>query len=387
MPKKTVKKKKIKILMFSAGMISGAFRMMMDISENINQENYEIFVSYKPEYADWGKYEIDSIINARAKLIPLRGKKLFDVRGFFDLWKTIQKEQIDILHCWDVLGVPGRIIGRLAGSKIVEEFANPPPAINTEISLKHYLVNKITSLLVHGYVACSNEIMKKYLKKKPVFFKNKIQSVVCNCIKIPDLDITAENISRIRAEYNLPDKELIITNIGYFNEQKAQRDLLHAFRKVVDQREDVQLVIVGWGRLEDKLKKQVRDLRLQNKVLFTGKLPRPKVFEILSITDLFVLSSHWEGFGIVLAEAMAAGKPVISTDTDGGREVVEDGISGIIVPPKQPQALSRAVLQLLENPELMEKMGERGLKRVKKYFNCEQYTKGYEEFYGSVLEL
>jgi hypothetical protein len=110
---------KIKILMFSAGMITGAFRMMMDIIENIDRNRFQVFVAYKPGYAEWGKYETDLIIKAGAKVTPLRGKWLFNLRGFIDLWNILQKEKIDILHSWDVLGVPARIIGKVAGVKIV----------------------------------------------------------------------------------------------------------------------------------------------------------------------------------------------------------------------------------------------------------------------------
>jgi glycosyltransferase involved in cell wall biosynthesis len=382
-----LKKKKINILMFSAGMISGAFRRMMDIIERIDHTKFQMFVAYKPDYAEWGKNEIDLIIKSNAKIIPLRGKLLFDARGFIDLWKTLHKEKIDILHCWDVLGVPARIIGRLSGVKIVEEFANPPPIIFSGISLKHYLINKVTSIFVHGFIACSNEVMKRYQEKKPVLLKNKLQSVIYNCVNVPDLDMTGENISSIRGRYNLRNKEFVLTNIGYFNVQKAQADLLHAFKKVVDKRSDVRLIIIGWGRLENELKQLAKHLELNNKVIFTGKLTRPGVFEILSITDLFVLSSHWEGFGIVLTEAMAVGKPVVSTDTDGSREVVEDGKTGILVPIKKPQIMAETILNLLRSPESMAKMGKQGLKRVTQYFNCEQFIKGYEQFYRDIFYL
>jgi hypothetical protein len=156
MQKGSMNNNKIKILMFSAGMITGAFRMMMDIIENIDRNRFQVFVTYKPGYAEWGEYETDLIIKAGAKMVHLRGKRLFDLRGFMDLWNILRKEKIDILHSWDVLGVPARIIGKLSGVTIVEEFANPPPALISEISLKHYLINKVTSVLVDGFVACSN---------------------------------------------------------------------------------------------------------------------------------------------------------------------------------------------------------------------------------------
>lgn len=385
MQKKLETNCKINVLMLSAGAISGSFRMMIDIIENANKQDFAMHVAYKPECAEWGDDELNLLIDSGAKIVPLRGRRLFDPKGFIDLRRSLHKEQIDILHSWDVLGVPARIIGRLCGVKVVEELLNPPPRMISQISFKHYVINKLTSVLVHGYVACSHGIMQKYQEQKPVCLRGKRLSVVPNCVDVPDLDMSGENISRLKGKYNLGNQELVLTNIGYFNEQKAQTDLLYAFREVVSQRPDVRLIVVGWGRLESELKQLARHLQLQGRIIFTGKLDRPNVFEILSITDLFVLSSHWEGFGIVLTEAMAVGKPVISTDTDGSREIVVDGKTGIIVPVKNQQSLAEAILSLLAKPDLMVQMGEEGSKRVAQYFNCKKFIRGYENFYNAVF--
>jgi len=373
--------------MFSAGVITGAFRVMLDILTYIDKTKFEIIVAYKPEYAQWDRYEKDAVKTLGIKLVRLRGKALFDPRGFIDLWKILHQEKIDILHSWDVLGVPARIIGKFAKVKIVEIIQNPPSKPISQISIKHYLINKATSVLVDGFIACSHEIMSRYHEKKAIYLKGRHLAVVHNCVEVPNFEISAKKIVQIRKEYDLRDGELILTNIGYFNGQKAQIDLLQAFKQVVVRRSDVRLFIIGWGPLEKKLMHLTKQLTLQDKVIFTGRLNRQQVFEVLSITDLFVLSSHWEGFGIVLAEAMALGKPVISTDTDGGREVVQNGRTGMIVPTEDPLSLGEGILRLLDNPNLMLQMGEEGLKRVKKLFNCQQFAEGYERFYETVLSV
>ena len=131
--------------------------------------------------------------------------------------------------------------------------------------------------------------------------------------------------------------------------------------------------------------KMTEDLELKDNVIFTGKLIRPQIFEILYIADLFVLSSHWEGLAIVIAEAMALGKPVVSTNTCGSDEIIDNGKTGIIVPVNRPEIMADVILDLLNKPDLMKSMGKLGIETVKKYFNCERYIEGYEQFYLNVF--
>ncbi len=371
--------------MFSAGMISGVFQRMLDIIENINKNTFQVFVAYKPEYCEWGSNEFHLIRQSGAFLTPIRGSLLFDPRGFWDLWMIIRKMKIDILHSWDVLGVPARFIASITGIKIVEHWGNPPPAIFSEISLKHYIINKLSSPLVDGFIACSNGVMDQFRKEKPVCLRNKIRTVVHNCIKIPDTDKYESKKLHIFHKYGINPENTVLTNIGYFNDQKAQTDLIYAFQQLDSERDNITLIIVGWGRLEKKLKELAASLDLSKKIIFTGKCSRSQVFEVLSITDIFLLSSHWEGFGIVLIEAMAFAKPVISTDTHGAREVIENGKTGILVPIGKPDQMAESVIKLLDQPEQMKKMGQKGFERLIRYFTCEQFIKKYEIFYRKVL--
>lgn len=378
--------KKIKIMMLSAGALSGAFRMMLDIISYIDKRSFTIYICYKPEFAEWQNYEIDLIRSTGCEVVSLRGKWLFDIRGFLDLWRFLKKEKIDILHSWDVLGVPARIICKLSGAKILEEWANPPPVLFKEISLKHYLINKITSPLVDAYVACSHGVMDKYKSKRPVIMRNKLLSVVYNSVDVSRFQAPGGREGIIKKKYGISDNAVILTSIGHFNEQKAQSDLLEAYRTVSDKRKDAVLILAGWGPLQQKLENLAHQLGIMQNVIFTGKLSQEQVIEVLAITDLFVLSSHWEGFGLVLAEAMAASIAVVSTNTDGACEVVEDGKTGMLVPIGNPQMIAEAALGLLENPETMDKMGQAGFERVSRLFNTDRFIKGYETAYQSLLK-
>ncbi len=100
--------------------------------------------------------------------------------------------------------------------------------------------------------------------------------------------------------------------------------------------------------------------------------------------DIFILPSILEGFGIVLLEAMAAGIPVVASDVDGIREVVIQGESGILIPPKNPDAIASAVIQLIENPQLVKNLVENGLKRAR-LFDVQDHIMKLESLYSNLL--
>ena len=376
--------KKTNLLILAAAPISGAFQMIQDIVTHIDKQKFNMFIAHKPDYVNWEE-EARNVSDAGALLVPLRGARLFDIRGFWDLITIINKRKVDILHCWDVMGVPARIIGKLMGMKVIDEWANPPPIFPSDISPKYYYLNYYTSFLVDGYISCSKEILDRYMEQRPVVLTGRKRSAIYNCLELETISVKKNDHKSIRSCFGISERDIVLANIGYFNKQKAQWDLLHAFADIRREHEHVRLIIVGWGKLEKYLKDVAESLGLSKQVVFTGKRMRKEVFEILSITDLFVLSSHWEGFGIVLTEAMAAGKPVVATNTDGAREVVEDGKTGILTPIGHPKLLAETISALLNQPERMADMGRRGRERVRRLFDCQRFIRGYEAFYQSVL--
>jgi len=174
--------------------------------------------------------------------------------------------------------------------------------------------------------------------------------------------------------------------VGYFNEQKGHKYLLEAMKIILDEIPQVKLVLVGWGVLENKLRMKAKELEIDENIIFAGKCRRDAVFEILSITDIFVLSSLWEGFGLVLGEAMAMAKPVVCTETDGSKLVVQHNETGLIVPPKSPHDLADAVTYLVRSPERRQRMGLLGKKRISTLFPPDKFICQHEAFYKKVLE-
>jgi glycosyltransferase involved in cell wall biosynthesis len=154
----------------------------------------------------------------------------------------------------------------------------------------------------------------------------------------------------------------VITTVGRLVDLKDHPTLIRAFALLRERRPAI-LQIVGVGPNEDRLRALAQELGVADDVHLLGWRDDP--YSVLQDSDLFVLSSTTEGFGIVIVEALACGLPVVSTDCKGGpREILEDGESGLLVPVGDHQSMARAILQLLEDRNLYRQMSERATKRA-----------------------
>ena len=129
-------------------------------------------------------------------------------------------------------------------------------------------------------------------------------------------------------------------------------------------------MIAGQGELRESLERQIKDHHLEKHVLLAGF--RPDVLSVHKAFDIFVMSSVTEGLGTSLLDAMAAGKPIVATNTGGIPEVVVDGETGLLVPPRDHEAMADAIVRLMKEPDLRARMAAAGLARVRKHFSAER---------------
>jgi len=157
---------------------------------------------------------------------------------------------------------------------------------------------------------------------------------------------------------------------------------LLAMRIILAKFPNVKLEIVGDGSLFRELNELSKKLEISNSVKFFGKFA--DVIPFYKRMSVFVLPSLYEGFGIVLLEAMAAGVPVVATNVNGINEVVVDGESGILVPPKNPEAIADAVINIIENDKLTERLVMEGYKRAE-LFDIKDHVMKLHNFYKNLL--
>jgi glycosyltransferase involved in cell wall biosynthesis len=168
----------------------------------------------------------------------------------------------------------------------------------------------------------------------------------------------------------LPHHAPIVGNVAALVAHKGQRHLIEAARLVLPQVPDARFVIAGEGELRPALERQIKDHHLEKHVLLAGF--RPDVLSLHKAFDIFVMSSVTEGLGTSLLDAMAAGKPVVATMAGGIPEVVIDGETGFLVPPRDHDAMAGAIVKLLKDDALRHRMGEAGRARVRTIFSAER---------------
>jgi glycosyltransferase involved in cell wall biosynthesis len=202
---------------------------------------------------------------------------------------------------------------------------------------------------------------------------------------------------RVRVIYNGIDADAIAaappahipvpagsTTVGFVARMEIRKgvfDLLDAWPAVLAEQPGLHLVLAGRGPLGDEVGRRAQ---LLDNTHFIGY--RSDVAAVLKAVDFLAMPSHWEGFGLVAAEAMAAGKPVIAANTSSLPELIDDGVEGILVPPRDPHALANAILRLARDPALRSAMGRLGRERVHRQFGVARMVDDYQAVLQTTAE-
>jgi len=386
-------KRKIKVLALINSLApAGAERLLLQIAEHIDKDKFDFVVCYLEKE----KSLLDEFKKLRIKTIGLEINHKLDMRVIRRLYKTLKNEKPDILHTHlPYAGIIGRIIGRLAKVPVIISTQH-----NVASSFKKILLlfEKLTFPLANVITCVSEGVEQSFFDQSNVFSMEVLRNnykhfTIYNGVDVEKIEKIVERTDFItkRKEFDLNENDKVITIVARLIKWKGHLDLISAFSKVAEYFSSAKLLIVGWGDLEPELRKKTEELNLENKVIFLGK--RNDVYEILKISDIFVLPYNYiglfkgEGVGIAILEAMACKKPVITTISPGIERAIINGKTGILVPQGDPKALSEAIINLLEDPDKLKKIGEEGFGLVKNKFSVQNKTKEYEKVYEYLFKL
>jgi glycosyltransferase involved in cell wall biosynthesis len=219
--------------------------------------------------------------------------------------------------------------------------------------------------------ACSDYLLRDAISRVPEI-KNKSR-VIYNGLDLEEFN----NQDRYR------HNRAYIFSLGRLSPEKGFDILLISFKDIIDKGYDVDLIICGEGPFEDDLMRFRDILHLKDRFIFFGPANRKQTVELFNGCEFFVLPSRLEPMGIVNLEAMAAGKAIVAADSGGVPEIVKDGYNGILVKPKDAQSLSAAMIKLLDNKELRDRLARNGREFVKQ-FDWKKISDMYLDTYRSL---
>lgn len=190
---------------------------------------------------------------------------------------------------------------------------------------------------------------------------------------------------RVRSELGYRPDDIVIGKIARLFHLKGHNDVIKAARQVVAQHPRVRFLFVGDGVLQEALKSQIHAAGLDEFFRFTGLVPPQRIPELLAAMDIVVHASLREGLARVLPQALISGKPVVSYDIDGAREVVLPRMTGYLVPPLDVPQMTQALIELAADPSLRERLGTEGRRRFTDVFRHERMTAQIRALYERVL--
>ncbi|MHA1676313.1 MAG: glycosyltransferase family 4 protein [Candidatus Njordarchaeales archaeon] len=256
---------------------------------------------------------------------------------------------------------------------------------------------------VHGVIAerdfLTNALQRTYLYSIASWIFRNSTLVICltksDANNIIRVGCPPEKIrilpSAVDTELFKPDpsmeKEDLIVWTGRFVPEKGLEYLVKAAKMVTDRNNKVKFLLIGGGPLKPKLLGLIRDLHVESKVFLIGPLKREEVAKYLAKASIFVFPSIREGMPKSVLEAMSAGKPVVASDIPGIREIIKDGVNGILVPPKNPRKLAEAILTLLEDGSLRKKLSRNARKTVLDKFAWDKILIKLQSIYKETIKI
>lgn len=357
----------------------GAERIVVNYATKFNSDNFNVQICALKS----GGFFENILKQYRTTYVVLNKSKYIDFFALYKLIKFIRKESIDIIH---MHGFPanyyGTISGIICGIKVLIRTEHNIEIRKGFLNITRSILRDFFGIFQKNIIAVSNNVKISHEKNK--IFSKKKHIVLYN--GVPEHKISEyPTISSYREEFGIKNyHHVTIGIIGSLTIQKGHEVFFEALDIIRCNGYNFKAVIVGDGPRRNELSLIVKNLGLNNFVCFTGV--RQDVGNIINCLDILCLSSHWEGFPMVILEAMAAKKPVISTNVGGVNEALLHKKTGLLVLENAPDQISEAIIYLINNPDIRERMGHQGYLHYKKNFTLKQQLDRTEDLYCNLLK-
>ncbi len=303
------------------------------------------------------------------------------------LRRLIAEQRIDLVHAHWIL--PNGFVAARASAAAGIPYAATLHGSDVFMAERNGLFRALARRALRGaahVTSCSGQLRDRLLEIGGQEHAEKVLLVANGT----DVEPPPANASEeLRRRFDLSGR--LVVAVGRLVYKKGFRYLLQAAPQILAAHPTARIVIGGGGDIEAELRAQAMALGLGDRLIFTGGLSHPEVLALIAAAELFVMPSirdpkgNVDGLPIVVLEAMACGRPVVASDVSGMPLAIEDGVSGLLVAEREPEALARAVNQVLADSELAQRIGEAARQRVADELNWDAVAETHHRLYAAAV--
>lgn len=363
--------------------IGGLEKMVVDTAMVLNKQIFDSYI-----YCTCKEKDLEFFHKLFQKNLPEvqygRSDRTLNWQAVKDLKNYIKEKEIDIVHshAFEAYSV-ARIAAKLAKKKSVTTLHNTHQwhfTNNLKDKAKR-TVSKLSAKFATDLMIADSIRIKNHYISILGYPEEKIE-VLLNPVDTDYFHIRNVNSKQIRTELDIPGNAIVLANIAKLSTQKNQTFLIDCIAEIKENNQNIYLLIAGDGPNEQELKNRINEKQVQDRVKLLG--PRSDIRELLGASDLFVLSSKWEGLPISLLEAMAMELPSLITDVGGISEIIDHGQNGLFYDISHPGDFVESLGKLVNNKGLRKKIGENSRQTVSEKCSLSGYIEKLATYYQSL---
>lgn len=364
----------------SARALGGGERHLIELTQALSRRGHDVHVALRP--VSPLRERLATLPAQNIAALPLRNA--LDIKSALGLARIVREHRIEIVHAHMARDYPLAALAaaRNTGARLI---------ITRHVLFPLKRLHRFTLARVARVIAVSEPVAQA-LRAQKIFPARKITTVP-NGIDLKRFDTTVRDSSReaICREFQLERESLLVGTVGEIKPLKGQEEFLRAAAIIAQRYPKASFIIAGadaspTGEHRAALERLINDsdpLLLRGRVHLTGWLE--DVAPLLGALDVFVSASHTESFGLAIVEAMAGGAAIVATATAGATSIIEDGLTGLVVPVGDVEAMAESITRLLSNVDERKRLGDAARASARERFSLEPMVAATERIYQEAL--
>lgn len=391
--------KKIRVCHVITRMIrGGAQKMVMTLLERLDRRRYDVTLITGPQVSAEGSYHAElERLGMPVAILPEMVREIHPVHDMTATWKLMKifrETRPHIVHSHTYkAGVLSNVAGRAIGVRgvvfsphghIFEPGASIPGVPSSGLKRTAlYWITRFSQFWADSVTAVSEK--DKQDQVRLALAPSHKYCVIRNGIEIPDR-MSTRHIDKValRKKWDIEASSPIVGTVGRLTSEKGHRYLIEAMKYIVNDHPRAKLLLVGGGPLMDTLIRITDELGLRKSVRFLGQLEN--IEELLTLIDVYVQPSLYESQGLSIMEAMGMRRPVVATEVGGVTDLVQEGRTGLLVPPGNPQRIAEAVDRLVSDRDWAIGLAGSAYDRVCSNFSVDRMIQEYDLLYQRLIE-